>query len=327
MPRPKNFMVTAPRAKATLEDDIAALYDHAHPAQRRETRLLPIDQIRPNPFQARRTFSGLDELAQAIQLHGFTSWLRVRPDPTDPGFYQLVYGERRLRAAGAAGLSELPCEIVAHTDAQMIEIGLAENIQRQDLDPLEEAHMFRTLLEQQGYSQRSLAERIGKDKGYVENRLALLRVPEDVQQMVVQRPESMSAARAIAKLPTPEERRPLIDGVLAGRLTKQDIYALVDEIMAAPTMPVQSAAGQVAASAPHKSYGRSARETGTADFDRVLQRDISLLRTIFARWKAVLPMTTPQRRKVLTFIEDELHQEIEVLLQQLRPPGSPGRDK
>src|SRR3712207_1988297 len=81
MPRPKNFMASGPRPRTALEDDIAALYEREHPAQRRETRTLPIAQIRPNPFQARRSFVGVDELAQAIRLHGFTSWLRVRPDP------------------------------------------------------------------------------------------------------------------------------------------------------------------------------------------------------------------------------------------------------
>ncbi|MDP9415913.1 MAG: ParB/RepB/Spo0J family partition protein [Pseudomonadota bacterium] len=318
MPRPKNFMTHGPRPKAALEDEIAALYEREHPRERRETRNVPTSQIRPNPFQARRTFHGLDDLAQAIRLHGFTSWLRVRPDPSEPGFYQLVYGERRLRAAKVAELPEVPCEIVAHDDDQMIEIGLAENIQRQDLDPLEEAQAFQTLIEQRGYTQRSLAARIGKDKGYVENRLALLRTPEDVQQMVAQRPAAMSAARAIAKLPTPAERRPLIEGVLTEQLTKQDVYELVGQTLAplvaeppiqrAPLRPatlLEVPRGAAAAPSP-------------PDFDRTLQRDISLLRTVFARWKDALPMTSSQRRHVLAFMEDDLLQEIEELLHALR---------
>ncbi len=327
MPRPKNFMAQGPRPKAALEDDIAALFDREHPAQRRETRTLPIEQIRPNPFQARRSFVGVDELARAIRLHGFTSWLRVRPDPATPGFYQLVYGERRLRAAREAGLAEVPCEIVAHSDEQMIEIGLAENIQRQDLNPLEEAEAFRTLIEQRGYSQRSLAERIGKDKGYVENRLAILRAPEDVQQLVVQQPDAMSAARALAKLPTAAERRPLIDGVLAGKLKKQDIYTLIGETMAVPKMAAEAAVEPAVDAVVARSLPRAARAPMALNPDRQLERDITLLRTIVARWKAALPMTTPQRRTVLAFMEDELVVDIEDLLHGLRQAERPDGDR
>ncbi|MBA3946161.1 MAG: ParB/RepB/Spo0J family partition protein [Herpetosiphonaceae bacterium] len=317
MPRPKNFMERGPRPKAALEDDIAALYEREHPAERRETRNVPIAYIRPNPFQARRSFEGLADLAQAIRLHGFISWLRVRPDPAEPGFYQLVYGERRLRAAKEAGLTEVPCEIVEHTDVQMIEIGLAENIQRQDLDPLEEARMFRTLIEQRGYSQRSLAERIGKDKGYVENRLVLLRIPEDVQEMVTQRPESMSAARAIAKLATAEERRPLIDAVLAGKLTKQDIYEMVSETLAPVTRELSTSEPTNGTAVPVPP-AHAPREPTAPSFDHMLPRDISMLQTIFARWTSALPMTTSQRRNVLGFMEDEFLQDIESLLHALR---------
>jgi ParB family chromosome partitioning protein len=100
------------------------------------------ERILPNPFQARRIFTGLEDLANAIRVQGFTTRLRVRPDPDRAGFFQLVYGERRLRAARLAGLREIPCEIADHSNDEMIEIGLAENIQRQDLTPLEEAAAY-----------------------------------------------------------------------------------------------------------------------------------------------------------------------------------------
>jgi ParB family transcriptional regulator, chromosome partitioning protein len=165
-----------------------------------------VERIEANPFQARRSFNGIDELAATIRAHGFTSRLRVRPHPTRLNYFQLVYGERQLRAARAAGLTEVPCEVASHTDDELIEIGLAENIQRRDLDPLEEARAFQMLIDERGYSIRSLAERIGKDKSYVEDRLALLRTPADVQQMVEQRPDSLRAAREIAKIETPHTR-------------------------------------------------------------------------------------------------------------------------
>jgi ParB family chromosome partitioning protein len=149
---------------------------------------IPIDRIRPNPYQARREFTDLDDLAEAIRQQGFISRLRVRADPSAEGFYQLVYGERRLRAAEGTGLTALPCDIAPHTDRELIEIGLVENIQRQDLNLLEEARAFQTFISELDYSIRTLAERLGKHRSYVEGRLALLRAPADVQDLVLRRP-------------------------------------------------------------------------------------------------------------------------------------------
>lgn len=182
-----------------------------------------VERIEPNPFQARRTFDGIEELAAAMVAQGFISRLRVRPHPQRPGLFQLVYGERRLRAAQAAGLREVPCEVADHCDEELIEIGLAENIQRRDLDPLDEARAFATCIEQRGYSIRHLAERIGKDKSYVDDRLALLRAPADVQQMIEQRPQTLRAAREIAKVSEAAQRQELIEGVVAGRLKTHDV--------------------------------------------------------------------------------------------------------
>ena len=111
--------------------------------------------------------------------------------------HPVVYGERRLRAAALAGIETVPCDIAEHTDDDLIEIGLAENIQRRDLNPIEEANAFQHFIDQRGYSIRRLAERIGKDKSYLEGRLALLRAPDDVQTLVAQRPDTLDAARQL----------------------------------------------------------------------------------------------------------------------------------
>src|SRR6185312_4485138 len=156
---------------------------------------LPLDVIVPNPFQARKTFDSerLQDLANAMKEHGIISRIRVRKASgiiDEDERYELVYGERRWRAARLAGLSHYPVEIAQYNDDEMVEIGLLENVQREDLTPLEEAQMYQRLLEQvdkQGqsrYSIRKLAERIGKDKSYIEMRLAVLRAPEDVQRLV-----------------------------------------------------------------------------------------------------------------------------------------------
>jgi ParB family chromosome partitioning protein len=222
----KGFFERAPRSEA---DDAARIADVAAllPERRTSVQDLPIARIRPNPFQARQTFADLDDLAQSMRVQGFTSRLRVRPDPSEAGYFQLVYGERRLRAASLAGLTVVPCEIAEHSDAELLEIGLAENIQRRDLDPLEEAQAFGRFIDQLGYSTRSLAERIGKNKSYVEDRLALLRAPADVQALVAERADTVQVARQIARLPDAAERAPLIAGVLAGDLTKEAVRVAV----------------------------------------------------------------------------------------------------
>ncbi len=126
----------------------------------------------------------------------------------------------------------VPCDVADHTDDELVEIGLAENIQRNDLAPLEAARAFQTFIDQRGYSIRRLAERIGKDKSYVEDRLKLLQVPEDVQQMVEQRPDALRAAREIARLDNPAERQPLIAGVVAGELNTAEVREIVREAAA-----------------------------------------------------------------------------------------------
>ncbi len=210
------FQRSAPPPNDTTSDDMAALLS----PRRSVVQEITLTRLRPNPFQARKSFPNLDELADTIRQHSFTSRLRVRPDPTETGYFQLVYGERRLRAAQLAGLTSVPCEVADHSDDDMIEIGLAENIQRCDLSPLEEASMFAMLTTERGYSVRSLAVKIGKNKSYIEDRLRLLRVPADVQQMVVDRPDSVQVARLIAQIPDAPERAPLIAGIVHGELSQ-----------------------------------------------------------------------------------------------------------
>ena len=193
---------------------------------------LPVERIRPNPFQARQRFDALDELSSAIRTQGFISRLRVRPDHSTPGegYFQLVYGERRLRAAILAGLSSVPCDVADYSDQEMLEIGLAENIQRQDLNPLEEAMVFQRLTQNGEYTIRELASRIGKHKDYVDGRLALLRAPQDVQELVAKRPDTVTVARRIASLGSVGERRPLIEAVLEGTLNKEAVREIIRDL-------------------------------------------------------------------------------------------------
>ncbi|HEY1012628.1 MAG TPA: ParB/RepB/Spo0J family partition protein [Herpetosiphonaceae bacterium] len=216
-------------APAPADAQLRALIDQAIP---RRTVLLnvPLAHIHPNPFQPRRTFDAIDELADAIRTQGFVSRLRLRPHPELPDHFQLVYGERRVRAAEAAGLAEVPCEISDHTDAEMAELGLMENIQRRDLDPLEEARAIWAVMETGGHSVRAIAERLGKTRGYIDNRLALLRAPDDIQRMLEQRPHTIIAARDLASLPNSDARQELIDGLAAGRISTTFVRDRVREV-------------------------------------------------------------------------------------------------
>lgn len=286
------------------ERNVETLIQPLIESRRSVPRELRLDRIRPNPFQARRTFN-VAELAQAIRVQGFTSRLRVRPDPVASGYFQLVFGERRLRAASEAGLIEVPCEIAEHTDAEMVEIGLAENIQREDLDPLEEAEAFQVFLDQRGYSIRSLAERIAKDKGYIENRLALLRAPSDVRMMVEQRPDTIRAAREIAKLEEANARRPLIDGLLTGKLNLSTVNTIVREALADPKQAARIVAEHVAGKPV--GQGPVASQRGETNIERDMARDAQQLTTTVLRWQArVQQLNEQQRQQMLRHVEEHL---------------------
>ncbi len=338
MPMPqrkgRGFFGEAPTAEdeAARQREVASLL----PPRRAVIQELPIERIRPNPFQARQRFTNLEELSAAIQAQGFITRLRVRPDPVEDGYFQLAFGERRLRAARLAGLTEIPCEVAEHTDDELFEIGLAENIQRRDLEPLEEARAFHIFIEERGYSIRRLAERIGKDKSYVQDRLALLRAPEDVQRMIEQRPDTLRIAREIGKLATAEERQPLIDDVTAGKLNTEDVRKIVRtvttsataapstsaepsthdamSIQGMPGMPTPSAASGTVANALARMSEQATdgpKQSTDTEKERAplarLQQEMGTVRVILARWQHALPeMAAGERATLATCIEEIL---------------------
>jgi ParB family chromosome partitioning protein len=278
-----------PEDAAARQNDLAAVLT----TRRTFPQDLAVDLIEPNPFQARQSFTDLEELAEAIRQQGFTSRLRVRQNPTRPGFFQLVFGERRLRAARLAGLDVVPCDVADHTDDELIEVGLAENIQRNDLAPLEAAQAFQTLIDQRGYSIRRLAERIGKDKSYIEDRLKLLQAPADVQQMVEQRPDALRAAREIARLDSSAERQPLIAGVVAGALNTADVR----EIVRGSSAPAQGSRAE-----------RARPPVAVPDVRKVVERDARTLRAILARWHELVHQDEQTRALVAEQTEALLHE-------------------
>lgn len=162
-------------------------------------RVLPIEQLHPNPDQPRRTFDEdhLSDLAASIAQKGIIQPLIVRPDPQRPGAFQIVAGERRWRAAQRAGLHEVPVVLRNFDDTEVLEVAIIENIQRSDLNAIEEALGFRQLMDRFGHTQEQLSTVLGKSRSHVANLMRLLKLPEEVQEMLRQGTLSAGHARAL----------------------------------------------------------------------------------------------------------------------------------
>ena len=182
-------------------------------------RLVPIDRIESNPEQPRLAFdeTSLQELAASIREHGVLQPILVRP--LEGGRYQLIAGERRWRASRVAGLETIPALIEEIDDETALEISIIENLQREDLSPLDEAAMYDRMIHEHGYSVRKLAQKLGKDKGYLENRLRLADAPEEVRQLVSVRKDTLSHAYELLKVDDAKKRKRLAEQVGRGELS------------------------------------------------------------------------------------------------------------
>ncbi|MEJ7695507.1 MAG: ParB/RepB/Spo0J family partition protein [Candidatus Limnocylindrales bacterium] len=182
-------------------------------------RMVPLDRIESNPEQPRLAFNQetLDELAASIREHGVLQPILVRP--RGPNRYQLIAGERRWRASKIAGIETIPALIEDIDDDTALEISIIENLQREDISPLDEAAMYDRMLREHGYSIRKLAEKLGKDKGYLENRLRLADAPVEIRELVSLRKDTLSHAYELMKVEDPKKRRRLAEQVARGELT------------------------------------------------------------------------------------------------------------
>lgn len=202
-----------------------------HPAATDEVLRVPVELIDPNPLQSRTVFQAerLQELAQSIASNGIIQPLVVRKRGSR---YQLVAGERRWRASKLAGLTEVPVVIQERSDEQLLELTLIENIQREDLTPLEVAHSFERLVKELRLSHEEIARRTGKDRTTITNMLRLLRLPADVQQMVSEHRLSMGHARAILGLPTAELQRQVAEKAASQGLSVRQVERLIQRMTA-----------------------------------------------------------------------------------------------
>lgn len=190
---------------------------------------LKIMEIEPNHDQPRKTFDekALSELADSISQHGVLQPLVVRP--MSNGTYQLVAGERRWRAARIAGLSEVPVIIKELSDEDTIEIAMIENLQREDLNPLEEALGYRYMMDELKITQEQAAEKVGKSRPVIANALRLLKLPEEVQEMVKNNVISSGHARALLAFESEKEIIMAANLIVKEDLSVRDIENLVKE--------------------------------------------------------------------------------------------------
>ncbi len=221
MPRP-DFRAAAARRlseERELSPAIVSLLSSEGAGRRQGVRIIPLDRIEPNPDQPRMEFdeASLDELAASIREHGVLQPILVRP--REQGRYQLVAGERRWRASQRAGLDSIPALIEEIDDDTALEIAIIENLQREDLSPLEEAMLYDRMVREHGYSIRRLAQKLGKDKGYLENRLRLADAPPEIKELVSVRKDTLSHAYELLKVSDPKKRRRLAEQVARGELS------------------------------------------------------------------------------------------------------------
>jgi ParB family chromosome partitioning protein len=214
-----------------------------------QIRELPVGKILPNPAQPRLSYEedSLRELADSIREHGVLQPILVRPAGSQ---YELIAGERRWRASRLAQRETIPAVVVEFDEETALEVSIIENLQREDVTPLEEAAMFRKMTDL-GYSVRQLAQKIGKDKGYVENRMRLSDAPPEIRELVSVRKDTLSHAYELMRISDERTRRRLAKRVAAGELTLAKLRILTGSVSEAaegdrPKRRARTVAGELA---------------------------------------------------------------------------------
>jgi ParB family chromosome partitioning protein len=235
--------------RQALGRGLGALIPGGSPAERKGVMNLGIEEIRPDRGQPRRHFdeAHIEELAESIRTKGVLLPLIVRRSSQG---YVLVAGERRWRAAQKAGLRELPVMVREVTEKEAFELALIENIQREDLNPVEEAEAYRRLIDEHGLTQEELATRVGKDRSTVANALRLLRLPDAIKQAIVSGELSMGHARALLAIADEGDLRKAAEKVMAEGLSVRAAEALVQRLKS-KRLPQKAREGHASAQVKH----------------------------------------------------------------------------
>jgi ParB family chromosome partitioning protein len=197
----------------------------------REIKYIPIKQIKPNPYQPRKSFNerSLEELAQSIKSYGVIQPISVRKLGEDS--YELIAGERRLRACEMTDLETIPAIVVDMRDRDSAAIALIENLQRDNLNFIEEAEAYYNLINDHGLTQQELAEKIGKNQSTVANKLRILRLPVEVKKMLLENGLTERHARALLKLPDKDLQIKVLEKVVKNGLNVKKTEKLIKDIL------------------------------------------------------------------------------------------------
>ncbi len=199
---------------------------------------LNIDDLRANPYQPRKVFdeSALKELSDSIKEHGVFQPIIVKKSIKG---YEIIAGERRVRASKLAGLDKVPAIIRSFTDEQMMEIALLENLQRENLSAIEEANAYKLMIDQLGITQEELALKVGKSRSHITNILGLLRLPQDIQDMVNDSKLTMGHARVLSKFNDENQMREMADKIINEKFSVREIESLTDSNEFERTVKIQ----------------------------------------------------------------------------------------
>ena len=219
-----------------VEQFLDEIQQNAEEEPGRRSVSIPVGEIRPNPYQPRKEFDekALNELADSIRVHGIFTPLLVRKSVNG---YELLAGERRLRAAKIVGLDKVPAIEMEFTEEEMMEISLLENVQREDLNPIEEAVAYESLVSRLGYTQEKLAERVGKSRVYCTNMMRLLNLPAEIQDMVSNKELTMGHARPLLSLDSEEQMIEVAKYIKKEKMSVREVEQYVRDLKGVVKQP------------------------------------------------------------------------------------------
>ncbi|WP_026561626.1 ParB/RepB/Spo0J family partition protein [Bacillus sp. J37] len=212
-----------------LGKGINALFTNVEVGQEESVQEIKIKEIRPNPYQPRKVFEqdAINELKESILQHGVLQPIIVRK--SIKGF-EIVVGERRYRAAKEAKLTVIPAVVRNLTEQQMMELALLENLQREDLSPIEEAQAYQKLMEQLNVTQEALAKRLGKSRPHIANHVRLLTLPQKIQQLMAEGKLSMGHGRTLLGLKNKEKLNALVEKVMKDQLNVRQLEQIIQQL-------------------------------------------------------------------------------------------------
>lgn len=212
-----------------LGKGINALFTNLETTNEDSVQQIAIKDIRPNPYQPRKIFTeeGIEELKQSIIQHGILQPIIVKKSIKG---YEIVVGERRFRAAKEAGLNKVPVVVRDFTSSEMMELAVLENLQREDLTPIEEAAAYQTLLDKLEVTQEELAKRLGKSRPHITNHIRLLSLPRQIQELITQGTISMGHGRALLGLKDKDLLNSLVEKTLKEELNVRQLEQYIQQL-------------------------------------------------------------------------------------------------